>query len=415
MTCADVRETFLDLQDGTLAPDEHRAVDEHLSTCAACRRELDRYRATVSLLGRVDRARAPVGFADRVVGAARPVPWHRRVTRQLLFPLPVKLPAEAAAIVLVAIGVVYVFQKTPELQHAARIETLRPEREVLTPSIATAPVTRSADAPGPPPAPAAPPTSSSSAPVRSAPPAAPPSAVPPPTTGAAPSAEAPLRPPAESPGTSAGKVDTAPAQKPAKSETSAARERREPESATHDDLSGAASRQQAVAPADVPPRPDTAPPARRAEPPAAEPSRAPGPDLAKDAREQRAPRSGAPPDEELTRRRGDLSAPPSEAVQGVAPPAPSRLAAKAPAPDVTGRLSARDPREAERAIRPLASRHGGAVVARHIEGGTVVIELTLPRNTYRRFIADLASVGSWRPEHERGDLPDQIRLAIRVE
>ena len=66
--------------------------------------------------------RAPLGFVDRVLEAARPLPWHRRLGRRLFQPLRVKLPLEAAAVMLVALGAVYVFQNTPELQQAARQE-----------------------------------------------------------------------------------------------------------------------------------------------------------------------------------------------------------------------------------------------------------------------------------------------------
>lgn len=123
MTCHEARERFSALLDNALGADERRALDVHLATCADCGRELQRFRSTVTLLRSVEPARAPAGFVDRVLDAARPAPWPRRLLRALVLPWPLKLPVEAAAIVLVAVGVVYVFRATPELEQATRLES----------------------------------------------------------------------------------------------------------------------------------------------------------------------------------------------------------------------------------------------------------------------------------------------------
>jgi len=120
MNCADARENFSGWVDETLAPEERAALASHLAECSDCRRELDRFQATVGLLQRVAPARAPAGFVDRVLDLTRPMSWRRRLLQRLFLPLPVKLPAEAAALLLVAGLAVYVFHQTPELQQAAR-------------------------------------------------------------------------------------------------------------------------------------------------------------------------------------------------------------------------------------------------------------------------------------------------------
>ena len=126
MTCHDVRELFSTLIDEALDASERRTVDAHLATCAECRRELERLRSTVALLHAVEPARTPAGFVDRVLAAARPTPWYRRLLSALFLPWPVKIPAEAAAIVLVAIGVVYLYRVTPELHQWDRMERMQP-------------------------------------------------------------------------------------------------------------------------------------------------------------------------------------------------------------------------------------------------------------------------------------------------
>jgi hypothetical protein len=136
MTCHESRERLSELLDEVLPAPERAEVEAHLADCPECRRELERLRATVSLLRRVEPVRAPVGFVDRVMAAVRPVPWYRRLAAWIFLPLSVKLPAEAAAMALVAILAVYLFQRDPELQR-----TIRPEPPA-TPPRAEAPAPR---------------------------------------------------------------------------------------------------------------------------------------------------------------------------------------------------------------------------------------------------------------------------------
>src|SRR5206468_1121388 len=111
--------------------------DAHLAGCADCRRERERFGRTLALLHAVEPARAPVGFVDRVLEAARPVRWYRRLARDAFLPLPRKLPLEAAAILLVGGLALWTFQRMPEQQQAARLET---DTRAATPSGSDRPV-----------------------------------------------------------------------------------------------------------------------------------------------------------------------------------------------------------------------------------------------------------------------------------
>src|SRR5262249_48583410 len=145
--CHDARDQFSALVDDALPAGERAALDAHLATCADCRREIGRFRRTVSLLHRVAPVRAPAGFVDRVLEAARPVPWPRRLRGGLSVPWPVKLPIEAAAVMLVAVGVALVYRATPELQQSAQVETYPPTvpRAPDSAAQAPAPMSREAD------------------------------------------------------------------------------------------------------------------------------------------------------------------------------------------------------------------------------------------------------------------------------
>ena len=150
MTCADARALFSALVDDELSPAERAAIDAHLAGCAECRRELARFSSTVSMVRALPPERAPVGFVDRVIDAAHPVPWPRRLARRLFVPLRVKVPVEIAAVLLVATTAVWVFQRTPELQQAARQEA--PTAPAVTPPPPPPAVPSRRSRPTPPPA-----------------------------------------------------------------------------------------------------------------------------------------------------------------------------------------------------------------------------------------------------------------------
>ena len=130
MTCTECRETFSAYADEALAADARAVVEQHMAGCAECRRDWQRFSATVDLLHAVQRERAPAGFVDRVLTAARPLPWYRRLAHALLVPWTVKLPLEAAAIVMVAGLAVLVFHRLPEQEY----RSLAPQAPPQVPS-----------------------------------------------------------------------------------------------------------------------------------------------------------------------------------------------------------------------------------------------------------------------------------------
>jgi anti-sigma factor RsiW len=355
MTCHDARDQFSALTDGALAPGERAALEAHLATCADCRRELQRFRDTVALVRGVAPARAPAGFVERVLEAARPRPWYARLFRGLFLPWPVKLPMEAAAIVLVGIGVALVYRATPNVQRAAYLDPVAPsagrQSEGVSPPAALrgeSPVVREADRaredkakdqaqalakhrpyedkPEPPRAPAETPPALTS------------------QYAPGPSRDAEPQRPAEP-------------QKPAEG-----RERREAPAATADERAQA-SREL------LQPRSAPAAPGSRADTSAAK-----------------------------------RSAP---AVRG---------AVAFAAPTVSGRLAVSDLDVALRGVTELARRLGAVETYRSdVAGGdTQVLELAVPREAYPELVRELARLGRWEPSREPAELPAQVRVVLQI-
>ena len=357
MSCHDARESLSAFLDEALAPDERQRVAQHLEGCSECQRELARLEQTVALLHRLEPARAPVGFVDAVTAAARPRPWYRRVAAAVFLPFSVKLPAEATALVMVALLAVYVFERTPALRESARTqpevredprkETVRPAPRGLTDRFARDP--------------------------------------------------------------SSGERSPESKARPLEKE----QDRREVPT-TRERIQSETEIPKQEAPAPAAPRSDAAPPA--AAPPAATAPTAPAapapgaaPPAAKDE---------GPLDKSQAENR-QAPAPPSAEGTRPAPAAPAspRLAAKraAPSADAVTGIAVRDRDAAERDLAELIARVGGRETGRRREQDATIVEAVVPQPRYAEFTQSLARLGAWRVEAERPDLPAQVHVILRLQ
>jgi len=370
MTCHDAREQFSALVDDALATEERAAVDAHLATCADCRRELQRFRDTVALMRAVAPVRAPAGFVDRVLEAARPAPWPRRLLRSLFLPWPVKLPMEAAAIVLVAVGVVLVYRGAPEIQHSALVDS-------------SAPAMRQAAENTAPQAPA-------------------------PTPSRETDAMRAMR--------DARELAKAKDQAPAFARAQEAKEAPEPQV-------GAAPAEKmdknvaAAPPPATPQRPEAL--SRDAEPQTT-PERRGKKDL-KDlqvARKLEAPPAVDTREREMTSqylRSESAPAPGARADAPVAPrAAPSVAGSSFVPPDVSGRLTVSDRDAVLRGVAELVARLGAVETRRVDTPDLQILELTVPRESYAEFVRELARLGRWQPSKEPPELPAQVRVVLQI-
>ena len=377
MSCHDALEQFSVLIDGALDAGERAALDAHLATCADCRRELQRFRDTVALVRAAAPVRAPAGFVDRVLEAARPVPWPQRLLRGLFLPWPVKLPMEAAAIVLVAVGVALVYRGSPELQQSVRQEPAAP---VATQAPSNTPPEAKA------PAPAREKEESRE------------------LYGArreekAREPDTPREPEKakEAPRTQERVQELAKTQVPGsladkkRAETSAPSAPQPAANARDADLQKALESQDRQAPV-----------IGKLEAPAS------------GAERQRAAkdnvRSGTTQPTEL--RADSLKAQrPASAPPAAASPRASSLFVP---PDVSGQLAVSDRELALRSLKELAARLGAVETRRFDTSDGPIIELAVPREAYAELNSGLARLGRWQPSKEPSALPTTIRVVVRI-
>ncbi|MBI3457208.1 MAG: zf-HC2 domain-containing protein [Candidatus Rokubacteria bacterium] len=350
MTCHDARELFSALVDEALTTDERAVLDAHLAACPECRRELARFRGTVALLHAVAPSRAPVGFVDRVLAAARPAPWYERLWGRLSQPLAWKLPIEATVIALVAVTAVYLYERTPELRQAARLEApVSPAREASRKDVPGRPVE-------PPPAAAPEPAPSARSQL---------------------SRDVAAPPPPGSP-SSQYEFRGAPAKEQPGGTREAERRAPEPGAVTGSLRAESPAPPAKVAEAEAPSV--AAPPALKSEA-AARPA---------DATEEKAKRA--------------LARPSPGRLAGLA---------SAPA-DVSGRLAVTDRAAAERALGALLGRLGATEVARRAETGGLVVELVVAGSAYAALAEGLARIGRWEPDHVAAELPTRVRVSLQI-
>src|ERR1044071_2612115 len=101
LNCADVKELFPDFLTGRLSPFQSVLFEEHRAACASCRSELAAG-ARDTLQGHLAWIPAPRQSVTAGIAA--------RLRRRLFYPAHVKLPLEAAGLVIVAGLAFYVFQ-----------------------------------------------------------------------------------------------------------------------------------------------------------------------------------------------------------------------------------------------------------------------------------------------------------------
>jgi hypothetical protein len=95
---------------------------------------------------------------------------------------------------------------------------------------------------------------------------------------------------------------------------------------------------------------------------------------------------------------------------------PPTLLAEPPvsATHVVGRLSAKNPRAAQRDFIALLADVGGTELGRSRRVRFTAVEVVVPQSRYNEFADGLARIGSWRLEAARFPLPDAVHMTIRV-
>lgn len=111
MNCENVRELLNAYIDDLLDSKEKKAVEDHIASCPACRKEFDELTQAVGMVRGLDRVVPPPWFSEQVMKKIRKENQKDRgILRRLFYPLHIKLPVEALATVVIAVLAVYLYR-----------------------------------------------------------------------------------------------------------------------------------------------------------------------------------------------------------------------------------------------------------------------------------------------------------------
>jgi hypothetical protein len=117
MECEKVRDRFSSLWEKELTPIEKKIVNEHLSSCPACQRELEQFEKTMRWLHSVGEVEVPDEFLPelhkKMEERKKIAPDKKTTGRWFNFPLSLKLPAQAVAMVAIVFLVFYLTKRMP--------------------------------------------------------------------------------------------------------------------------------------------------------------------------------------------------------------------------------------------------------------------------------------------------------------
>ncbi|MFQ5658596.1 MAG: zf-HC2 domain-containing protein [Candidatus Methylomirabilales bacterium] len=122
MRCEEIQDHLSAYLEDEVGPSERRAIEGHLLDCVRCRHELDLFRQTVSALQSMEEIDVPARLTAAIeadVSARKSIWWQDLISR-LFVPMHIKIPLQAAALVLISLGAVYLYRSSPELAQAPR-------------------------------------------------------------------------------------------------------------------------------------------------------------------------------------------------------------------------------------------------------------------------------------------------------
>jgi hypothetical protein len=99
-----------------------KGIETHLSSCPFCRAELHGLADCIRQVAELPVVEPPVGFAQRVMAHAREIEIEPSAWRRLLGAFRSTMPIQAAAMVLIGVLAVLIYQKEPRVKNVAFIE-----------------------------------------------------------------------------------------------------------------------------------------------------------------------------------------------------------------------------------------------------------------------------------------------------
>jgi len=118
MECKGIREKLSTYLEGVVSSEEKGLIEEHLNSCRQCSASLADLKRTGELIQDLEEVEPPAWLTKKIISRVRAEGEQKRgVLQKLFFPLHLKVPIEALAMVLIAVIAVHVFRAVePEMK-----------------------------------------------------------------------------------------------------------------------------------------------------------------------------------------------------------------------------------------------------------------------------------------------------------
>lgn len=96
--------------EGILSDAEKRVVEEHLTACAACQKELARLQKAGRLVNHLSEVEEPVWFQQKIMARVREEADKQSFAHKWFYPLRIKIPVQIMATIVIAVLAVYIYR-----------------------------------------------------------------------------------------------------------------------------------------------------------------------------------------------------------------------------------------------------------------------------------------------------------------
>jgi len=100
--------------EGILSDAEKRVVEEHLSDCAACRKELAYLQKAGQLVNHLSDVEEPPWFQQKIMARVREEAGKKSFTHKWFYPFRIKIPVQIMATIVIAALAVYIYRSGDE-------------------------------------------------------------------------------------------------------------------------------------------------------------------------------------------------------------------------------------------------------------------------------------------------------------
>ena len=140
----DARHKLSEYIDGSITAEERAAIEGHLKACPACSDALRELQKTVEHIKSVEEVEPPAWMTQKIMAKVQAAEEERKgLFRRLFYPLSVKLPVQAVAVLFLAVTALYIYQNIhPSAKYAESPPEKLGEAKPASPMLSPAPEPR---------------------------------------------------------------------------------------------------------------------------------------------------------------------------------------------------------------------------------------------------------------------------------